>query len=253
MLETLRDASTRLPRIGTAAPPQLITVDLGQSNDYTAITVITPSGFPERTYVTDHIERVPLNTRYTAIVDHVCELVSILRAPVGDPPEPTRLAKGLIVKHAAPRPDVYLLLDYTGVGAPVLDMFMQARDPAPGTGRPQLDPDCIVIPVTITGAENVSRTDRSLNIPKKDLASVVQRVLQEGRLQIPADDPEDHEQHADILASELAAFRAIINASGHVSYRAAEDWRAGNPGNHDDLVLSLALGLWYGENALGTG
>jgi hypothetical protein len=47
------------------------------------------------------------------------------------------------------------------------------------------------------------------------------------------------------LVGELDNFKAKINpATGHDSYGAGADWREGN---HDDLVLSIALAVWYGQ------
>jgi hypothetical protein len=47
--------------------------------------------------------------------------------------------------------------------------------------------------------------------------------------------------HAQILMSELADFRVRISASGSDTYGA---WRGGA---HDDLVLALALAVWWAD------
>lgn len=239
--QPVRQADQKLPEITPASPDRFLTVDLGQSNDYTAITAITPVGRPDPTYEVGFIERVELNTRYTTIRDHVIELANMLSVPEeGKEPEPIRLPGAGIMREIV-KPRVFLLLDFTGVGTPVADMFMEAQEG--GFGKLKLDPDVTIIPVTITGGPKVSRDERSLKIPKRELASVVQVVLQEDRLILDSEDP-----MSQIMANELIGFRATITASGHDSYGASEDWRSGNPGNHDDLVLSMALGLWWGEN-----
>lgn len=233
--------------VSVALPPRLVCVDLGQANDFTAVVVLTPSGGSSRTYTAGHIERVPLNTRYTTVRDHVARLIEILRAPDDSAPVPlVRLPGAGIMRGKPARSDVTLLLDFTGVGRPVLDMFLEAQNPPPAWSGGRIDPDVTIVPVTITGQEHPKRgPGGDLLLPKKDLASVVQVVLQERRLIIPDTDP-----MAAVLTGELTGFRAKIGTTGHVTYAAAEDWRSGNPGNHDDLVLSLALGLWYGENAM---
>jgi hypothetical protein len=43
------------------------------------------------------------------------------------------------------------------------------------------------------------------------------------------------------LIEELINFKVKISTSGHDSYEA---WREGQ---HDDMVLSLAIGCWFGE------
>jgi hypothetical protein len=65
---------------------------------------------------------------------------------------------------------------------------------------------------------------------------------QNGRLKVAKDLP-----HAKTLTNELVNFKVKISLTGHDSYGAVEDWRQGN---HDDLVLALALPCWYGENRL---
>jgi hypothetical protein len=50
--------------------------------------------------------------------------------------------------------------------------------------------------------------------------------------------------HAATLRAELKNFRAKVSATGHDSYGAGDDWRHGN---HDDLVLAVALSVWWGE------
>ena len=95
-----------------------------------------------------------------------------------------------------------------------------------------------MISVTITGGENVTRERQEYRVPKRDLASTLQVLLQNGRLKFA-----DGLPLLDVLLSELQNFKVKINTrTGHDSY---EHWRESD---HDDLVLSLALACWYGEN-----
>ena len=114
--------------------------------------------------------------------------------------------------------------DKTGVGAPVVDMLYRAR-----MGR--------VIPITITGGLNVHWTEYEYSVPKRDLVSTLQVLFQNRRLKFSKTIPE-----IGILIQELKNFRVKINlATGHDSYEA---WREGQ---HDDMVLSLALACWFAE------
>jgi hypothetical protein len=120
---------------------------------------------------------------------------------------------------------VRLLVDGTGVGTPVVEMFRKAG----------LHP----VPIWITGGETTSRKGQIIRVPKRELVSVLQVLLQCQRLKFPRGIPE-----SQILIEELLAFRAKISSSGNDTYEA---WREKD---HDDLVLALALSCWYGERML---
>lgn len=218
----------------TATPRRVLCVDLGQANDYTAIIAVHPTrtaaGEPPH-YDVAHIERVPLNTRYPVIVRHLTSLVALLSAPIPVPNVPVPGYETIKVVAPDVIPEVVLVVDYTGVGRPVYDMILEEQTLAD-----------ISIPVTITGGERVKRDDLGFGVPKRDLASVVQRLLQEGRLHLPVEHP-----MTAVLTAELGNFRIKISPTGRDTYGAGADWREGN---HDDLVLSLALGCWYAETVV---
>ncbi len=97
------------------------------------------------------------------------------------------------------------------------------------------------VAVTITGGDTVGRDGRDYRVPKRDLVSTVQVLLDSERLKIASSLPE-----AKTLIDELLAFKVTISLKGHDSY--GNDvglWRE-NP--HDDLVLAVALACWWGEN-----
>lgn len=147
-----------------------------------------------------HLERFPLNTGYPEIVRRVKELMGT----------PQLQAKGAT-----------LVLDLTGVGRPVFDLFRESG----------LNPAGI----TITGGDATSRDAHGFRVPKRDLVSVVATGLQTGRLTIAASLP-----LADVLIKELLSFKVTIDPrTAHDSYNA---WRESD---HDDLVLSVAMGVWY--------
>jgi hypothetical protein len=146
-----------------------------------------------------YLERLPLGTSYPHIVSHVGSLLR--RAPLD-----------------YPRAD--LLVDMTGVGRPVVDMFR-----AVGL-RP--------IGVTITAGEKESRTQEGdYRVAKLQLVSRLQAALHSGELRIAKDLRE-----AKTLVSELQDFRASFGDTGYASFNARE-------GAHDDLVLAVAIGAWW--------
>jgi len=112
-----------------------------------------------------------------------------------------------------------LILDLTGVGRPVADLFN-----AEGL-RP--------VKVSITAGDSETLNDHGVwHVAKLLLVSTVQALLHDGRLQIQKDLPE-----APVLKVELEDFRASVTDSGRWTFGARS-------GAHDDLVLALALALW---------
>ncbi len=157
-------------------------------------------------YQCRYLHRWPLRTPYPQIVADVS----------------TRLNSEPLC--ARPRP--WLATDNTGVGAPVTDL-LRVEEQA-GNLRAQLEP------IQITGGDTVSYDSGLTRVPKRDLVSVTQVALQTGKLKIAPTLP-----LADTLVRELQNFKVKINLeTAHDSYGA---WREGE---HDDLVLALALSLW---------
>lgn len=181
-------------------------VDLGQAADYTAVAVneraqITEAGKVVVHHQIRYLHRYQLGTPYPEIVESVGRLCAQL-------PE------------ARDKPELWV--DGTGVGKAVLDIFRSAG----------MSP----IGVSITGGATVNRLSHNdIRIPKRELASVTQAVLQTGRITIAHDLP-----FAKTLEDELANFRVRISSAGSESFE-------GRSGVHDDLVLSLAIALWAAE------
>ncbi len=145
-----------------------------------------------------HLERLALGTSYPTIVQRVAALLA-------SPPL---------------RGDAVLIVDGTGVGAAVVDDFRLAL-------RSLKD-------VTITGGVNVTfePPDR-YKVPKRDLVSALQSLLQADRLKIARGLPE-----APTLVNELLNFQVTIT-------EAANDRYEGRSGVHDDLVLAVAMPCWF--------
>lgn len=92
--------------------------------------------------------------------------------------------------------------------------------------------------VTIHGGDAATRDDAGFRVPKRDLVGAVQIMLQQGRLKVAEVLPE-----AAAFVREATAFRVTINDRGHDSYAA---WREGD---HDDLVLAVAMACWLATDA----
>ena len=176
-------------------------LDLGQANDYTAVSILERVGdHLENSYHVRHLDRVR-NVPYPQIVDKVSSMMH----------------------HPALAYNAALVVDQTGVGAPVVDLFRQAG----------LDP----VGVLIHGGDKASHEGGTWRVPKRDLVGSLQVLLQSGRLKISKKLP-----LASVLQSELLTFKVKIDPiTAHDSYSA---WREQD---HDDLVLSVAMAAWWGE------
>lgn len=114
-------------------------------------------------------------------------------------------------------------MDATGVGAPVVDQFHEEEGLRP-------------IEIVFTSGDSVPAEGNVFRVPKRDLAQVVQVLLQNGRLTIA----EGLEQ-AKVLVREMKRFRVKWSHAGHARFEHAQE------SDTDDVLLSLACALWYGE------
>jgi hypothetical protein len=177
-------------------------LDLGQAADFTALAVLERTrieGAPH--FALRHLERFPLGTPYTEVCDRL--KVAFDRAPL--------LGTGLAV-------------DATGVGRPVVDLIRKARVKA------------VLRPVVITAGQQTTSANGFWNVPKKDLVSTLQVLLQSRRLEIAKGLPT-----AKLLTDELANFKVKVTTN------ATETFEAWRERDHDDLVLALAVAVWLGE------
>src|SRR5215203_6294601 len=210
----------------------IIGVDLGQQRDYTAISIIEREHVPAGSVYNDeynyrgrwiYAARQPVRLEYR---------VRHLERPALGMPYPDQVAR-IIELVKAIGGEIALVVDATGVGLPVTDMlWARLRREIEGT-----DIYITRCNVTITGGDSVTRTEGGMRVPKRDLISAPLVLMQNGQLKIA-----EGLSLRDTLVKELLNFRVKINIStAHDSYEA---WREGD---HDDLVLSVALACWAGE------
>jgi hypothetical protein len=188
-------------------------LDLGRPHEFTALSVLERTEVPDpdkperrvRHYAVRHLERLPPATPYPEVF--------------------TRLTK----LFAAPSlHGSKLVVDYTGVGRPVLDMLRKAKVGAS------------VTPLFVTSGKSSSDDGRGgWLVPRQELAATLQVLLQSRRLQVAPALAE-----AALLARELAAFQVKMS---RVAETEMDAWRQGT---HDDLVLAVAVAAWLGEHAM---
>jgi len=209
-----------------------IGVELGQVSDVTALAVVesltlpllrseeireprwvsvrpvyqAPDGtetrdHPPVNFALRHLERIPAGVSYPEIVGRVESLHGQLREPS-------------------------VILDATGVGKAAVELFRSSN--------------FNLSVFTLMAGDQMVRDGSSYRIPKRDVISTTQVLLQTGRLKIARSLP-----HAALLARELVNFRFKV---GHNGPEDALDWREGPD---DDLVLALAIAAWEAERRPG--
>jgi hypothetical protein len=188
-------------------------LDLGQAAELTALAVLEQTTGPDpynpsrtaKYYAVRHLERFALGTSFAVVCDRLRELFS-------NPP----LAQSNLV------------VDQTVVGQPVVKLLRRARLRA------------TIRPVTITGGNQaVFNEDGSWSVPKRDLVSTLQVLLQLRRIKVAPTLSE-----AKTLVQELTNFRVKATLS---ATETLESWREGP---HDDLVLAVAIAAWQSERLL---
>ncbi len=279
----------------TQPRPTFVGLDLGQSSDPTAMVSV------ERRMVDfdGDLGRPPLAGEPVKVLPADTRVVIAHGHSPGAkaPPEP-RLRSEYVTRHVqrfdlgTPYPDIvartaalftrqqyagqWLVVDQTGVGAAVVDMFRRARREAVrcpkcgGNGHGRMEGEkgkeqwrggevcltCVgegrvklnakVAAIHIRGEANERwRYDEVVDtyyVAKRELVSVLLVLMESnpGRLII---DPRLH--HARELTAEMGVFRAkrkTVNSRDE----SLEAWRASD---HDDLVLAAAMCLWFAERA----
>jgi hypothetical protein len=192
--------------------PYYVGVDLGQKQDYSAVAVVEREvivgtrrdpvtwELDRRVVLTvRHLERMPLGLSYLDVVGRVARLARSIR--MTNPCE--------------------LVVDETGVGAPVVDVLRRA-----GTR-------CVLWPVTITGGDREQSTGYGYRVPKRDLVVGLQMLVESGGVELVRG-LEEGEQ----FLKELRSMQVSVTTSGH------ERSDAGRNGEQDDLVMAVALACW---------
>jgi hypothetical protein len=159
-------------------------VDLGKSNDPTALILLEHPLEPKPVYDVCFAYRFPLGTSYPELTDRIARRVTS---------EPLRGRTTVAI-------------DATGVGQPVVDLLRPSLNRAP----------CHAI--TITGGTSVHSAGSNHSVPKRDLITNAQVLFQQRRFRIAADLPD-----VATLIDELLAYRVTISDAGHDSYAAEHE------------------------------
>ncbi|HYA16606.1 MAG TPA: hypothetical protein VEF06_04025 [Bryobacteraceae bacterium] len=160
------------------------------------------------------VERSEALPPWQGLAPRELRLRLVERVPLGTPyPAVVERVKA-IATSARVKGDLRLAVDATGVGAPVVDLLRTARLGFEVTA------------VTMTGGERATNAGSRWNVPKRDLMAGVQVLLERGELRI-----------ARGMRDTPALIRELMDV--RASTRSAE-----GGGEHDDLVVAVALACW---------
>jgi hypothetical protein len=240
-LEGIPDGAVVRPHVDTA-PAYILGLDLGQAADYAALAiterawqptgavevvpgevaivaeglhrlpvskpVVRPVVEPRRNVL--HLEQWEIGTRYTQVVADVLRTIDEVVLPA-NPPD---------------RSPPVLVVDYTGVGRAVVDIFLEKHVPIP------------LIAVTTSSGETSHARPTGGNwsewvVPKKELVAPLLVAMQNTAIKVA---PTLLLQ--ELFAKQAEAFRMKVRQSGGVSYEAQREV------DHDDLVVAVALTCW---------
>jgi hypothetical protein len=198
-------------------PRFYIGVDLGQAQDHSAIAVV------ERAEVL-HPERDPLTWSFR--FDTRFHVRHAERIALGAPyPEVAEHVKALTRRYPLEPKNVTVIVDATGVGAPVVDLLRRG-----GLG-------CRVIPVVITAGERESSDGVRYRVPKADLMAGLQVALQKRRVAFA-----QGVRALPTLVEELRSMQVRVSESGYERITGRR---------HDDMVLALSLAWWRASREAG--
>jgi len=190
-----------------------IGLDLGQSHDPAAAAVVdrvtsepldfigpANPNFKPRTVVRS-LRQWPLGTDYMDIVEDV------LSFPV----------------------DV-IVVDFGGVGRPVVDIMRRRATEKRFTGK--------IKPVQLIGSNARATQKREArgvhwNVPKIDVITSILLAQQDGSLWLPKDAKE-----TAALFEQLRIFQMKVTKAANLQFGNA-------PGGHDDLIVALGLACWW--------
>lgn len=182
-------------------------LDLGQSRDYTALAVTRQDPLDKRCLQLLHLERVR-DMLYPDVADWAIDKLSSL-------------------DYYGPHD---LVVDATGVGPAVTDLYKQRGIPFKG--------------VKITMGEYEKYSEGYYRVPKINLVDNLRVMMFDGRLKFAS---RNKMRHAEQLVKELINFRwKITSKSAHDSFEA---WRESD---FDDLVFAVALAVWASKRFGGT-
>jgi hypothetical protein len=229
------------PRMPKYSPRRYsVGVDLGQANDFTAISVLEKTIAPPDTALFAPVGESPSNRLVEGSI--VYDLVYLKRPRLGTPYDTIAKRVADLICELEPQGafgelgQVTLSVDGTGVGRGVVDMLRKEfqRRGASSRAVPKVDFRAVSVTGSNTSLKRPERTNGYWSVPKKDLVFPAVAAFQQGKIRI-AKGIKDREA----LVNELKNYRRATNiATGSTVF---EPWRKSD---HDDLLFAVCLSLW---------
>lgn len=188
---------------------RILSIDLGEKRDYAAFSITDSVGEPLQRFEGD---------RGIAVFYDTIHLERYLHVPYPELVERT----WALMQTPELKEQTDLIVDATGVGLPVVQM-MQQKGLHP-TG------------IWITGGQVVTE-DREIGgfrVPKEHIANAMDLVLQARRWRVARGI-----DYREALLKEARAFTKKVETERTATYEAARE------DDHDDLVMSVAMALWW--------
>ena len=160
----------------------------------------------EKHYIARHINRMPLGAPYTDVVKAIKDI------------------DGKIRERTNGKTLAMYVVDATGVGTPVIDLL-----------RENVESARIKAAYLTGGMEARIERGITLYVPKDQMVSMLQVLLQTGRIHLPKT------AEAEALKEELLNYEIRISDGGRDTYGAFRT------GSHDDLVSALGIAVFYSE------
>lgn len=191
-----------------------VSLDVGQAADFSAVSVTEK--IIQRTQEKTELGHPIWIDRY-----HVRHLQ---RYPLNTPYPMVIDQVGKMLKSPQLADKSKLLVDATGVGRPVVESMIEK----------QMKP--IAILITGGDTESFDVDTSSWHVAKKILISNMLMLFGSGQLLFA-----EKLQEKQTVINELTNFKMKLTRAGNTTYEA---WRESD---HDDLVLSIAIGVWYAK------
>jgi hypothetical protein len=185
--------------------------DFGQCHDHSSIAIVEKSA-----WYTGPVSHVDFSRR----IEERYSVSFLERFNLGTPYLAVIERISQVVRRLGLDALVEFAADATGAGLPLVELIK----------RQNLR--CNFRPIVITSGDSESRDGDFFHVPKSHLLTALVLQFEEGRLRIASD-----LQHAETLVQELAGLRIKVS-------RAGNDLFVHQHGEHDDLVLAVALANW---------
>ena len=195
-------------------------LDLGQRQDHSALAIVErrERGAGQFNYVDWRVAQAPergqLVVRHLERMELGTPYIDVVRRVVEVVGKPSLAGKKRLV------------VDATGVGMPVVEMLVAAK------------PGCEVMPVMMTGGAAEHHDGRVWLVPKIDLMAGLQSLIEREQLGIAR-----RMRESGRLVKELMSVTATVRKSRRLRVGAE------GSGDHDDLVVAVALACWAAGKA----